>query len=328
MAVPVSVLMSVYNGQRWLAESIQSVLSQSFTDFEFIIVNDGSEDGSLRIINQFAAKDSRIRAFDKVNTGLTDSLNYGLSLSRGEWVARIDADDLWEVSRLSKQMSLATSIKGVVLVGAGAQLVNEGGAVEEQYVYPTTHKKLVRNLISNQRFFAHSSAMFKAEKAREIGLYRARFIQSQDRDLWLRLSEVGNIVARSEALVFIRRHENQISNANNGKRQLIYSYIAMICFWVRRHGYKDPVESMSDSEFNEFYCWVEREMESAGVFGLNNYIIELKKKISSKDFGVIRLFIIVSLVVGSPRCSYLLLKSRVFGAVLPKMLATRLINHV
>lgn len=94
MKPEVSVLMSVYNGERWLAESIESVLNQTFTDFEFLIVNDGSTDGSGEIINRYAEQDSRIHVFDKPNTGLADSLNYGIARAKGEWIARIDADDV------------------------------------------------------------------------------------------------------------------------------------------------------------------------------------------------------------------------------------------
>ena len=114
----ITVLMAVYNGDRWLAESIQSVLGQTFTNFEFIIINDGSDDYSPQIISQFAKKDSRIHVYDKENSGLTDSLNYGIEKAQGEWIARIDADDIWRSERLQKQIECVRLNTDLVLVGS------------------------------------------------------------------------------------------------------------------------------------------------------------------------------------------------------------------
>ena len=90
----ITVLMSVFNGERWLAESLKSILNQTFTDFEFIIINDGSTDGTLKILEKYAKQDSRIKIYYKENSGLTDSLNFGVSKAKGKWIARIDADDI------------------------------------------------------------------------------------------------------------------------------------------------------------------------------------------------------------------------------------------
>ena len=157
----ITVLMAVYNGERWLAESIQSVLDQTFTNFEFIIINDGSDDCSLEIINQFAKKDSRIRVYNKKNSGLTDSLNYGIAEARGEWIARIDADDICNLDRLQKQIEHVRINIDLVLVGSGLVIIDENGQQSKVHLYPARHIRLTRRLSRGSPSFAHSSAFFK-----------------------------------------------------------------------------------------------------------------------------------------------------------------------
>ena len=101
----ITVLMAVYNGERWLHDSINSILDQTYTNFEFIIVNDGSTDNSPQIINKFAFNDRRITIYNKKNSGLTDSLNFGIQKAKGKWIARIDADDISSPGRLKKQLN-------------------------------------------------------------------------------------------------------------------------------------------------------------------------------------------------------------------------------
>ena len=123
----ISVLMAVYNGELWLKESIRSVLKQTFSNFEFIIINDGSEDSSVEIIESFIKKDTRILLFNKSNTGLADSLNYGMMQAKGKWVARIDADDICESNRLQEQLDFVKLNKDYVLVGSGLNIIDEKG---------------------------------------------------------------------------------------------------------------------------------------------------------------------------------------------------------
>ena len=138
----ITVLMAVYNGERWLAESIQSVLEQTFTNFEFIIVNDGSNDCSLQIINQFSKKDSRIRVYNKKNSGLADSLNYGIAEARGEWIARIDADDICSLERLQKQIECVRLNTDLVLVGSGLVIIDENGIIIKHFPKVSASKHL------------------------------------------------------------------------------------------------------------------------------------------------------------------------------------------
>jgi len=286
----VSVLMSVFNGERWLSESIQSVLDQTFTDFEFIIVNDGSADGSLGIINQFAAEDPRIQVFDKPNTGLADSLNYGIARANGEWIARIDADDICDRHRLLKQISLARSNAHLVLIGSGLKLLDENGIIGKTHTYPSDNNNLVRRLPCAKSFFPHSSAFFRTKTVKALGGYRTRIQRSQDRDLWLRLSEVGLLASHPECLVFIRKHHSQISHQENGRRQLIDSNVAMVSYWLRKLQSFDPVDATDPRAFDKFRFWVAEQLESGSVYQEARFVRDAKVRVQQSRSKIVRTY--------------------------------------
>jgi len=313
--------MSVFNGERWLAESIQSVLNQTFTDFEYIIVNDGSIDGSDAIIRQFADKDPRIRVFDKINTGLTDSLNYGIDRARGDWIARIDADDLCEPQRFARQMELVQSDQALVLVGTGLMLLDQHGSIGKAYEYPIEHEKLVKRLTCGGSFFAHSSALFRTKVVRELGGYRMRFRRSQDRDLWLRLSEHGKVGCIKGSMVMIRKHDAQISHEEDGKRQLVDSHVAMVSYWLRKQHCYDPVQTLSDSEFSAFHDWIEDRLLVEDVFETIVFVEALRKKFSTTSSKVIASIMLVLGLISSPRKSQRWLREKFFGSELSLKLA-------
>ena len=125
MSLPISVLMTVYNSEKFLKESIMSVLNQTFSDFEFIIINDGSSDRSLEIIQDFEKQDKRIRVINKKNTGVTNSLNFGVFLAKGDWIARIDADDLCDINRLKIQYEETSNDRSLVLLGVNCIKIND-----------------------------------------------------------------------------------------------------------------------------------------------------------------------------------------------------------
>ncbi|MFL0706830.1 glycosyltransferase [Cylindrospermopsis raciborskii] len=299
MINPVTVLMSVYNGERWLYESIESVLEQTFKDFEFIIVNDGSQDSSLDIINTFAVRDQRIRVIDKPNTGLADSLNLGIGQARGEWIARIDADDVCEPNRLEIQYYEAHLTKELVLLGSALIEINEFGQRLKTHYYPSSHDQLTTRLINYRSFFAHSSAFFRNQAVKELGGYRTRIKRSQDYDLWLRLSKIGKIACVVEPLVRIRKHTGQVSYEEGGHRQIIDSNVALVSHWLRQGNFADPVAAQSvDEEFADFWQFVAREMELAKMFEFNCFMRELRKRYDARTLT--SLWAIFALSIRSP----------------------------
>lgn len=264
---PITVLMSCYNAERWLAESIESVLAQSFGDFEFVIVDDGSTDSTLSIIEQYALRDERIRFIRKANTGLADSLNCGIGLASGKWIARIDADDVCEPNRLENQIAYASRYQDIVFVGTGCLEIDDAGNVIKVHRYPQHHRRLLRRLKHCQAFPPHSSAFIRAEAVKKIGGYRTVFRRSQDWDLWLRLSECGLLACIPEPLVRIRKHGGQVSLERGGKQQIVDSCAAIVSYIIRCGGGRDPLDG-NIYEVNAFLSWLESRLEEEKVFAL------------------------------------------------------------
>ena len=194
-----SVVMSVYNGQKYLEESITSILDQTFSDFEFIIINDGSTDQTRDIIEQFASKDKRILLIHQDNAGLAKSLNRGIKLARGKYIARHDADDVSLPERFKKQMSFLRSHQDVVLCGTWFLEENEGKGVKIRK-YPVDDQKLREN-IKYVNYFCHPSVVFSKDAFIKAGGYDERLSTGQDFELWMRLCNYGKMSNISKVLV-------------------------------------------------------------------------------------------------------------------------------
>lgn len=281
---PISVVMSCYNGQRWLADAIESILNQSYKDFEFIIIDDGSTDNSVDIMNDYSSKDQRIRIVKKNNTGLPDSLNVGIEKARGKWIARIDADDLCQPDRLEKQYALAKSDPSLVLIGSAYCEIDQFGILGKFQTYPESHRRLKNNLLQNKRFFAHSSAFYKAEHVRRVGFYRPRIKKAEDYDLWLRLSEVGKLACIQEPLIFSRKHPDQISLEDAGRRQIIDARVALTSYWIRKFNQTDPVE-MDEKQFHTFRKWIEKKIDENRLCEYRDFITQIKSLTFKKKYG-------------------------------------------
>lgn len=316
----ISVLLSCYNGARWIKEAINSVLSQTFEDFEFIIVDDGSTDSSAEIINRYAVQDARIIVIEKSNTGLADSLNVGIQHARGEWIARLDADDICELERLKKQLATARGNPSLVFIGSGLLEIDANGNAVKTYRYPSRHALLVQNLSTARKFPPHSSAFYRTDVVRSIGGYRPRIKRSQDRDLWLRLSEVGQLTAIDEPLVRIRKHSCQISHDESGRRQIIDSRVAIISYWLRRHGFSDPVAA--DNEvFEAFRSWVENRLDHEQLFEFIDYITHIKTNMAAIYKSPSALFAAMRHIVSKPGFLLKFLRVRLCGEMTPHKLS-------
>ena len=207
----VSVLMSVYNGERYLRQAVQSVLDQEFSDFEFLIFDDASTDQSGRIIEQFAAQDARIQVHvNRSNFGLTRSLNQGITLARGEFIARLDADDLALPRRLSRQAAYLNHYPRCAVVGSVARLIDAAG--QQRGVTET----FTRGALAAQLFFfnsiTHSSVMFRRKVIAGLGGYDEQFTRAQDYDLWLRCLAGGHRVELlPDVLTSHREHAHRVT---------------------------------------------------------------------------------------------------------------------
>lgn len=212
--------MSVYNGEAFLEETIKSVLSQTFADFEFVIVNDGSNDKSLEIINQFITDDNRIKLINNPkNIGLTKSLNVGIANSAGEYIARLDAGDICYPDRFEKQVNFLDHNKDVGLVGSWAYVVDEKRKKLKELKYPTDDTKIKNDLIKYNPF-VHSSIIFRKSMATQVGFYNDDYFYAQDYELYFKFFPVTKFANIPLTLVEYRRYSKSITSTKNREQVL------------------------------------------------------------------------------------------------------------
>lgn len=233
MEIKVTVLMSVYNGGRYLREAIGSILNQTFRDFEFLIINDGSTDSTREIISSY--DDYRIRLINnEVNIGLTKSLNKGLAAAKGKYIARMDADDISLPTRLQKQVEFLDEHFTVGLVGTAVVQIDEKGRTVVEIPLLTESAKIQEELLFGNQF-CHGSIMFRKECVEKAGKYREEFKYAQDYDLYLRMAEYYELSNLNDFLYKWRLVVNSISVSRKLKQDR-YAILARKCAKERKIG--------------------------------------------------------------------------------------------
>ena len=229
----VSLLMAVYNGKDFLPETIDAVLGQTFRDFEFVIIDDGSTDGAADVLREYAARDDRIKLTIRPNKGLTKSLNEGLGLCAAPLVARVDGDDICRPDRLQKQVAFMDLHPEVVLLGGAYELIDEHGRLLTTLNPPTDNAALQQQCLDGTTPICHPLAMFRREAAMKVGGYDESYIVAQDLDLWLRLGEVGELACLPDIVLQYRMHEKSISERKQAM-QVANMNRACETAWMRR----------------------------------------------------------------------------------------------
>lgn len=312
----ISVLMPCFNGARWLAESIESVLNQTLTAFELIIVDGGSSDGSINIIKAYIEKDSRIILFERPGLGLSASLNLGIQAARGEWIARLDADDLSEPERFELQLEASIQNPKLVFLGTGLTEIDEFGSTGKSFCYPGQSAKLLNNLVCFKRFPPHSSAFYRTSTVKKAGGYRTEIKRAEDLDLWLRLSELGELGSIPKCLVRYRKHASQTSNFEGGTPQVIDARVAVVGYWLRRNGISDA-SRFEHPQYQLFREFVTKKY--ADYFQRYLERDRLTSRFSAKRTKWALLWSIVKLSVTKPTFVFWLIDFQLFGErVAPK----------
>jgi glycosyltransferase involved in cell wall biosynthesis len=234
----ISVIMPVYNADRFLQEAVDSILNQTLDDFELIVINDGSTDGSLSLLQDYAAKDPRVRLFSRENKGLVATLNEGISAARGEFIARMDADDRCEPTRFALQIDRLRQEPALVALGSWAVAIDQDGMRIGPAPVPLEHEEIERALLAGRSCIYHPAVMMRAPALRQIGGYRD-MAPAEDFDLWLRLSEVGRLANLREPLFIWRRVFSGIV-AQTLSRQVQAVHRALRDAWIRRGLTGDP----------------------------------------------------------------------------------------
>lgn len=234
----VSIIMSVFNGEEYLHEAIDSVLTQTFENFEFIISNNGSLDDTKKIINSYQKIDKRIILFDHDDFGFSESLNQAIKISKSNIIARIDADDVMEPNRLEEQFNFLQKNKDVTLLSCLANYINSNGDKIGR-----TFSDLI-NVETNRRYIyknepiglLHPGAMFYREAFLKVGGYRKEFAPAEDIDLWNRFNDYGYwAVVQQKVLMNYRMVKNSEIGQNFKKSRQKYEWLRE-CIWLRRAG--------------------------------------------------------------------------------------------
>ena len=287
----ITVLLPVFNGEKWLTSCIESILKQSYENFEFLIINDGSNDRSLEIIKNYSVLDQRIKYISQENKGLTASLNKGINIAKNDWIARIDADDISCPLRLEKQLTKALK-EDLKLVGSKFSIINEEGKIIRNHQVPNNQRNLIKNLNYQKLIFPHSSAFFNKKAVNKIGNYRTFFKKSQDYDLWLRISEKYKIGCIDYIGTYVRQHNNRLSFNDYGVEQKILAHCANVSHNIRIKNklISDPLDH--DKVYTEkFKKYVQETLHKNGYINFYKKLYKLHIYIGEKNFKLIFLLI-------------------------------------
>lgn len=232
----VTVLMPVYNCEKYVEKAIESILKQSFRDFEFLIIDDASKDKTLSIVKKYAKKDKRIRVVaNKKNIQIAKSLNKGVDMAKADIIARMDSDDFSMSDRLKLQYNFLKRNPKIAIVGSNMIIVDDKGKKISKREYPTDSKSL-RKIMFRYSPFAHPSVSFRKNIFLEFGGYNPRMVPCEDIDLWFKVCSKYEIANISKNLLQYRLVISSNSHKNLKKLELLGFRIKLNA--IRKYGYK------------------------------------------------------------------------------------------
>jgi glycosyltransferase involved in cell wall biosynthesis len=243
-APAISVVMSVNNGEAYLAEAVDSILGQTFRNFEFVIIDDGSKDGTARILEGYAKHDARVRVITQDNRGRVSSLNRGMEIAQAPLIARMDADDVALPERFERQVRFLEAHPEIGLLGTAVQLIGPKGQPMGLYK-PDTEDQKLREVMMKGCPFRHPTILMRKEIVIAVGGYRKALLDADDYDLWMRMAERTKIANLSDALLRYRTHPAQVS-VTNMRHQTLCRRAVVLAAVRRRSGAADPLDSVTE----------------------------------------------------------------------------------
>lgn len=211
----ISVVLPVYNGEKHLAEAIDSILAQTFADFELIIIDDGSTDGSLRILQEYQKRDARIRLISRENRNLAATLNESVEIARGKWVARMDQDDIALPQRFERQLKWLEKT-GADITGSWVKFF---GSWDRRVCKSYQSDQAIKMDLLFKSPFVHPSVMMRTDLVKQLR-YDKTCEKAEDYDLWVRAAQAGGKMGNvPEVLLLYRKHASQISTKSSSKQQ-------------------------------------------------------------------------------------------------------------
>lgn len=240
----VSVVMSVFNGQRYVADAVESMLSQAFQDFEFIVVDDGSTDKTSEILAEYAKLDSRVRIISQRNTGRAEALNNGIGVATGRYIARMDADDISIEDRLESQVGFMNAHPEVGVLGGAYEQIDSMGRILNTIGAPLEDAAIKIELLRGNPM-CHPAIMMRKEAVLAAGGYRKQLLDADDYDLWLRMAEFTCLANLETVILRYRVHAEQVS-IRSMRRQILCFLAAGAAATRRRRGERDPLVGVGD----------------------------------------------------------------------------------
>jgi len=235
----VSVLMPAYNAEEYIGEAIESILNQTFTDFECIIIDDCSKDKTWDIIQEYAKKDKRIRPFkNEKNLKLSATLNKGIGLCRAEYIARMDADDWCYPYRLEKQYTVISTNSNIGILGGTMEVCNESLEVKNIRKYHITNEE-IRKYIFKYSPFCHATTIYRKDIVQSVGGYNIDLYDAEDYDLYFRIGKISEFRNIDDVLYKMRYNENSVSNTRARRQEILTLYIRLKA--VLEYGYSMPL---------------------------------------------------------------------------------------
>jgi GT2 family glycosyltransferase len=250
----ISVVMCVFNGERFLAEAVESILDQDFQDFEFIIVDDGSTDGSALILDSYQRRDPRMRVYHESHSGVAKSSNKGCELAQGKYIARMDADDVANRDRLTLQVEFMEAHPEVGVLGAWVEWINATGKSLYISTNPAVDSEIKADLLLRRRCaFWNSTVVFRREVFARSGGYRCSVI-AEDYDFWLRAAENFQLANLEMVLVRYRIHSSQVS-IQQRIHQTRATLAAQFAAKRRKDGLPDPLDGLKEITSEALVAW-------------------------------------------------------------------------
>src|SRR6266852_4231166 len=240
----VSVVMSVYNGEAFLPEAVESILAQTFREFEFLVIDDGSKDGTAEILGGYASRDRRVRVVRHENKGRVTSLNVGIGLATGKYIARMDADDVAMPYRLAEQIEFMERHPEVGLLGGAVELISVTGQVVKT-ARPPLDDSAIKSLMLRYNPMFHPTVVMRKDVALAAGGYRKALLDAADYDLWLRMSERSRLANLGKTMVQYRIHSDQVS-IRNLEHQTQCALAARAAAMLRKRGMPDPLSGVEE----------------------------------------------------------------------------------
>ena len=312
----VSILLPVHGDISFLNQTIDSVIRQTFVDFELIIINDRLEDHAVNTVSELISSDNRCRLVTSQGSGLVSALNTGLDLSLGTFIARIDADDFMHPKRLQVQLDFLKSHSEITVVGTQMVFIDQNNRILGESRYPTTSNGIKRTL-AFQNCVGHPTVMFRKMEVVNVGSYAPFFQGAEDYDLWTRVSQSRKIVNLDMYLTYYRITPGQYSRQIGRKSELLAESIRYKAAYPHLFNPTLLNSFVSEDDLSDFLNSFREEVSriDPSFVRLNRCLANLQKYFGSVNFRDCFLLIanLLTLIFLSPKIFYCLITYNFIG---------------